>query len=243
MRWCPPGEREQRAVRERHADPAAAGRTCRSMWHCSPGAIETTPRPTSPIVSSSASSSARSAKRLGTGLPSTPRCGGREAGGEPGGARVHRLAQHVAASRAISSAVAVRSYAASPITNRRSAVWPMYAAKLMPTPWSRDRREVLGERREVPRDARARASSTFMSSTFSSVRAMSVVVLGPGRRDREAAVAGDDRGDAVEARRRERGVPEHLRVVVRVDVDEAGRDDAAAGVEHALAVEVRRRSR
>ena len=77
-----------------------------------------------------------------------------------------------------------------------------------------------------------------MSSTFSSVRAITLAVLGAGRRDREAAVAGDDGGDAVEARRRERRVPEHLRVVVRVDVDEPGRDDVAAGVEHALAVEV-----
>ena len=48
-----------------------------------------------------------------------------------------------------------------------------------------------------------------------------LAVLGPDRRDREAAVAGDDRRDAVPARRRERRVPEHLGVVVGVDVDEA----------------------
>src|SRR5438874_137595 len=108
----------------------------------SPGAIDTTPLPTSRMVSSNASNSARSANRLGTGLPSMPRCG---------------------------------------------------IAKLL-----------------------AR------------------------RRDREAAVAGNDRGDTVEARRCERRVPEHLRVVVRVDVDEPGRDDTVAGVEDAVSVEVRR---
>ena len=53
-------------------------------------------------------------------------------------------------------------------------------------------------------------------------------VLGSRRRDREAAVAGDHRRDAVPARRRQRGVPEHLRVVVGVDVDEAGGDDVPA---------------
>ena len=66
-----------------------------------------------------------------------------------------------------------------------------------------------------------------------------VAVLGPRRRDREAAVAGDDGGDAVVRRRPQRRIPEHLRVVVRVDVDEAGRDRAARRVELALAAEVR----
>ena len=51
------------------------------------------------------------------------------------------------------------------------------------------------------------------------------------RRDGEAAVAGERGGDAVQRRRRERAVPEHLRVVVRVHVDEAGRDDLAGGVD------------
>ena len=70
-----------------------------------------------------------------------------------------------------------------------------------------------------------------MSSTFSSVRAISSRSLRPGRGDGEAAVAGDHGGDAVEARRRQRRVPEHLGVVVGVDVDEAGGDDAAGGVD------------
>ena len=42
------------------------------------------------------------------------------------------------------------------------------------------------------------------------------------------------RGDAVPARRREQRVPRDLAVVVRVDVDEAGRDEQAVGVDGAL---------
>ena len=55
---------------------------------------------------------------------------------------------------------------------------------------------------------------------------------------REAAVAGHDGGHTVKARRGQRRVPEHLGVVVRVDVDEAGGDDAAVGVERAVARQV-----
>ena len=57
-------------------------------------------------------------------------------------------------------------------------------------------------------------------------------VLAARRREREPAVAGDDGGDAV-PRRRRRGRLEHqLRVVVRVDVDEAGREHEPVGFEH-----------
>ena len=51
------------------------------------------------------------------------------------------------------------------------------------------------------------------------------------RREREAAVAADHRGDAVHARRARGGIPHELRVVVRVRVDEAGSDDVAGGVD------------
>ncbi len=60
-----------------------------------------------------------------------------------------------------------------------------------------------------------------------------VVGLGVGAvqwREAEAAVAADDGGDAVHARRARGGVPHQLCVVVRVGVDEARRDDAAGGV-------------
>src|SRR5262249_37132217 len=50
-------------------------------------------------------------------------------------------------------------------------------------------------------------------------------MIGTRRRDPEAAVADDDAGDAMPRRDRAEAIPEHLRVVVRVDVDEARRDD------------------
>ena len=51
------------------------------------------------------------------------------------------------------------------------------------------------------------------------------------RREGEAAVAADDGGDAVHARRARGGVPHELGVVVGVRVDEAGGDDVAGGVD------------
>ena len=59
-----------------------------------------------------------------------------------------------------------------------------------------------------------------------------VAVLRRQRRDREAAVAADHGGDAVQRRRAAPRVPQELRVVVRVDVDEARRDHQPVGVDH-----------
>src|SRR6185437_15904102 len=53
---------------------------------------------------------------------------------------------------------------------------------------------------------------------------------GMGRCDAEAAIAHDDRRDAVPGRDAEEPVPQDLRVVMGVDVDEAGGDDAARRV-------------
>ena len=52
-----------------------------------------------------------------------------------------------------------------------------------------------------------------------------------GGREREAAMPHHDRGDAVPARVRAELVPEHLRVHVRVRVDEPRRDDVTFGVD------------
>ncbi len=51
-----------------------------------------------------------------------------------------------------------------------------------------------------------------------------VLLVGPGGRQREAAVAAEHRGDAVLHRRARGRVPEQLGVVVRVQVDEARRE-------------------
>ena len=53
----------------------------------------------------------------------------------------------------------------------------------------------------------------------------------PHGREADAAVARDDGGDAVPARRLQQAVPADLTVVVRVDVDEARRDDLAGRVD------------
>ena len=58
-----------------------------------------------------------------------------------------------------------------------------------------------------------------------------VAVLGLHGGDREAAIAGDDRGHAVEARHGRIGVEGDLRVVMGVGVDDAGRHDHALGVD------------
>ena len=60
------------------------------------------------------------------------------------------------------------------------------------------------------------------------------MVVGPARRDAEAAVAGGHGRDAVEGGRVAQPVPGDLRVVVRVRVDDARRDDEPVGVDGAL---------
>ena len=81
--------------------------------------------------------------------------------------------------------------------------------------------EVLAEATSSPTARPPRARTTDMPSTRASIRMQVVAVLGAERRDREAAVAADHGRHAVQRRRGQRRVPEHLRVVVRVDVDEA----------------------
>ena len=68
-----------------------------------------------------------------------------------------------------------------------------------------------------------------------------VVVGRAHRREADAAVADDDRGDAVPRRRDHALAPRRLAVVVGVDVDEAGRDEQAVGVDDARRARRRRR--
>ncbi len=92
--------------------------------------------------------------------------------------------------------------------------------------------EVLAERRPVPRHALRQRASGHAFDAGEHVQQV-VAVLGGERRDREAAVPADHGRHAVQGRRAQRRVEEHLRVVVRVHVDEAGRDDFALGVDRA----------
>ena len=64
----------------------------------------------------------------------------------------------------------------------------------------------------------------------------------PHRGERQRAVAGDHRGHAVLRHRIDQRIPPHRRVVVRVAVDEPGRDVRATGVDDGLAVGARGRA-
>ena len=79
-------------------------------------------------------------------------------------------------------------------------------------------------------------ASTGMSSMKPNTSLARDAVGGAHRRERQRAVAGDDGGHAVLRHRVDERVPPHRRVVVRVAVDEPGRDERAAGVDDRLAV-------
>ena len=93
-----------------------------------------------------------------------------------------------------------------------------------------ERVEVLGERLPLPLDAGGERGAGDVLDAFHQAD-QPVVPVGLHRREADAAVAHDDRGDAVPARRREQRVPGDLAVEVRVHVDEAGRDEQAVGVD------------
>ncbi len=92
-----------------------------------------------------------------------------------------------------------------------------------------DRVEVLLERFERPFIAQPRLQRVeahpldFLERSHDES-----AMLGARRRDTEAAIAHHHRGHTVPRRYGHHAVPQDLRVVVRVDVDEAGGDHAAA---------------
>ena len=90
--------------------------------------------------------------------------------------------------------------------------------------------EVLGRRRPVPRHTLCERLERHALDAGEHPHQV-VAVPRPERRDREPAVAADHGRDAVQRRGRERRVPERLRVVVRVDVDEAGRHRQARRID------------
>ena len=129
-----------------------------------------TPRPASPKAPAKAMISPKSATRLGTGRPPYPTC-----------VEAFDVANPIAPASmaprtidfisAISSAVAARSVAASPITHRRTGVWPIRTPTLMATPRvsmaSRNSGNVWNGQL-VP--SPASSAATLMPSTFSRVR-------------------------------------------------------------------------
>jgi hypothetical protein len=94
------------------------------------------------------------------------------------------------------------------------------------------RREELGEGLEAPLDAveGGEVHAFHPREQLAEV----LVVVGPARRDAEAAVPGGDGRDAVESGRVAQPVPGDLRVIVRVRIDDARRDHEPVGVDGAL---------
>jgi hypothetical protein len=102
-----------------------------------------------------------------------------------------------------------------------------------------DGREVFREGLEAPRNARFERLERHPLHVLEDARDRAAV-LRPRRRDAEAAVAHDDGGDAMPGRGRQVRVPEDLRVVVRVHVDEARRDDETLAIDDGRIPSLRR---
>ena len=113
-----------------------------------------------------------SAQRLGMGWPSAPRWVTAKLVAKPA-APASMASRTSAAMAAISSGVAARpdGLVAHDVEAQRRVA--DVGGEVEHRAAARDRGEVLGERLEVPRDAGDRGDAGSMSSTFSSVRAMS----------------------------------------------------------------------
>ena len=203
-----------------------------------------TPCPASPSAAGERRRSPRAvAARLGTGRPGVAdvrrRLRGREA--ERAGARAPRRRcarmrrDLVGGRRALGRLLAHHVESHRRVADQRADV-DRGAAAL-------DRVEVLREGLERPVARRARRGARRATCPRRS-RACAGSARGApdGSARCRSRSCPSRRGDAVPRRDRQHAVPEHLRVVVRVDVDEAGRDDAAVGVDRGRAGRVPRTS-
>jgi hypothetical protein len=94
----------------------------------------------------------------------------------------------------------------------------------------RERVEVLRERLPLPGDALGHRGARDVFDALHQPDEPGVAVRRGGR-EPDAAVAHDRGRDAVPARRRQHRIPRGLRVVVRVQIDEPGRDEQARSVD------------
>ncbi len=193
-------------------------------------AISKMPAPRSPITptSSRTSSHVGHAARHGPSVRGLVVAGarGREAHGA-GGQRVGQLALH---RRQVSAAVGrlgERALAHGVGAQRRV---PDVARVVDPLGPARDGVEVLGVGLPRPLDARLHRLGGDVLGALE-VAHDEVPLVGPARRQREAAVAHHDAGHAVPARAGAERIPRDLRVHVGVAVDEAGRHHVVARVD------------
>ena len=105
-----------------------------------------------------------------------------------------------------------------------------------------DHVEVLGVALPAPRDALGERGAGNVLDTLHQAD-QPVLFARPHRREADAAVACDDGGHAMSARRLQQAVPADLAVVVGVDVDESGRDDLSRCVDRLGRVAFQRRVR
>ena len=191
----------------------------------------TMPRPASPSAPASASISANWAARLGTGLPRVADVGGRLRGREADRARVDRLAHQRPHPRdLVIRRRTLGRLLAHDVEPQRGVAEEHRHVQRGAAPL--DRVEVLGEGLERPLLAEPRLERGEAHALDLLERAHDEpAMLGPRRRHAEAAVAHHHGGHPVPGRDREHPVPHHLRVVVGVDVDEAGRDHEPARVD------------
>ena len=134
-----------------------------------------------------------------------------------------------ARSCASSSGVALRPFASAPSTKRRSALCPSMKPAFTP-------RLPSSASRYSPKLCHVHGHALFERGERHALdlREHAARVVGVGVVqwcEAEAAVAADHRRDAVNVRRRRERIPEELRVVVRVRVDEAGAHDETGRVE------------
>ena len=134
---------------------------------------------------------------------------------------------------AMSSSVATSpATARSPITYMRSGSCGTCSEEVDRVRHRVDRVHVIGERLPAPRDALGERRAGDVLDAFHQLDERRLAAR-PHRREADAAAAHHARRHAVQRARRQLGVPRHLAVVVRVDVDEAGQHVRAARVDRA----------
>ena len=92
--------------------------------------------------------------------------------------------------------------------------------------------EIFGEVFPLPVDAFGERGTGNVFDAFHQLDE-ELVIAGSHRRKAHAAIAHHGGRDAMPARRREHGIPARLAVIMRMDVDPAGRDQHALGIEFA----------